>query len=140
MCEDQPGDLENLATVMTLYSRRTFAKDVFQWTKCVVKYLHDVYAAISDAMIAFLVEVSSYSNLLVPRILNSTLLYWSHVYSTLLYSTGPTYTQLYSTLLVPRILNSTILDWSHVYSTLLYSTGPTYTQLYSTLLHSPQLN
>ena len=25
--------LENLATVMTLYSRRTFSKESFQWTK-----------------------------------------------------------------------------------------------------------
>lgn len=36
--------LENLGTVMTLYSRKTFSKESFQWTKCVVKYLHDTYA------------------------------------------------------------------------------------------------
>lgn len=36
--------LENLGTVMTLYSRRNFSKDTFQWTKCVVKYLYDTYA------------------------------------------------------------------------------------------------
>lgn len=36
--------LENLGTVMTLYSRKTFSKESFQWTKCVVKYLYDTYA------------------------------------------------------------------------------------------------
>ncbi|XP_063231705.1 protein furry [Bacillus rossius redtenbacheri] len=49
--------LENLATVMTLYSRRTFSKESFQWTKCVVKYLYDTYAHLSLHMLAFLVEV-----------------------------------------------------------------------------------
>lgn len=50
--------LENLATVMTLYSRRTFSKESFQWTKCVVKYLYDAYSHLSHNMLAFLVEVS----------------------------------------------------------------------------------
>lgn len=50
--------LENLGTVMTLYSRRTFSKESFQWTKCVVKYLYDTYAHLSLNMLAFLVEVS----------------------------------------------------------------------------------
>ncbi|CAB0015919.1 unnamed protein product, partial [Nesidiocoris tenuis] len=49
--------LENLGTVMTLYSRRTFSKESFQWTKCVVKYLNDTYAHLSPNMLAFLVEV-----------------------------------------------------------------------------------
>ncbi|KAL0279789.1 UNVERIFIED_CONTAM: hypothetical protein PYX00_001270 [Menopon gallinae] len=49
--------LENLGTVMTLYSRRTFSKESFQWTKCVVKYLHDTYAHLSMNILAFLVEV-----------------------------------------------------------------------------------
>ena len=49
--------LENLATVMTLYSRRTFSKESFQWTKCVVKYLHDLYSRYSFNMLSFLVEV-----------------------------------------------------------------------------------
>ena len=49
--------LENLATVMTLYSRRTFSKESFQWTKCVVKYLHDLYSRYSFNMLGFLVEV-----------------------------------------------------------------------------------
>ena len=42
---------------MSLYSRGTFGKDSSQWTKCVVKYLHDVYATASLSMITFLVEV-----------------------------------------------------------------------------------
>ncbi|XP_046735470.1 protein furry [Diprion similis] len=49
--------LENLGTVMTLYSRRTFSKESFQWTKCVVKYLYDTYAHLSFNMLAFLIEV-----------------------------------------------------------------------------------
>lgn len=49
--------LENLGTVMTLYSRRTFSKESFQWTKCVVKYLHDTYSQVSMTMLTFLVEV-----------------------------------------------------------------------------------
>ena len=32
------------AAVMDLYSKGTFGKDATQWTKCVVKYLHDNYA------------------------------------------------------------------------------------------------
>lgn len=42
---------------MTLYSRRTFSKESFQWTKCVVKYLYDAYSHLSHNMLAFLVEV-----------------------------------------------------------------------------------
>ena len=49
--------LENLSTVMTLYSRRTFSKESFQWTKCVVKYLYDSYSHLSLSMLGFLVEV-----------------------------------------------------------------------------------
>jgi hypothetical protein len=49
--------LENLGTVMTLYSRRTFSKESFQWTKCVVKYLWDTYSHLSMQMLAFLVEI-----------------------------------------------------------------------------------
>jgi hypothetical protein len=49
--------LENLSTVMTLYSRRTFNKESFQWTKCVVKYLYDTYSHLSLSMLGFLVEV-----------------------------------------------------------------------------------
>lgn len=43
--------LENLGTVMTLYSRKTFSKESFQWTKCVVKYLYDTYAHMGKAFI-----------------------------------------------------------------------------------------
>ncbi|BFF97919.1 protein furry [Drosophila madeirensis] len=49
--------LENLGTVMLLYSRKTFCKESFQWTKCVVKYLHDTYAHMGLHMVAFLIEV-----------------------------------------------------------------------------------
>ena len=42
---------------MTLYSRRTFSKESFQWTKCVVKYLYDLYSQFSFNMLGFLVEV-----------------------------------------------------------------------------------
>lgn len=49
--------LENLGTVMNLYSRRTFSKESFQWTKCVVKYLHDTYSHLGLTMLSFLVEI-----------------------------------------------------------------------------------
>ncbi|GAB0086169.1 protein furry [Sergentomyia squamirostris] len=49
--------LENLGTVMILYSRKTFSKESFQWTKCVVKYLYDTYAHMGLHMLAFLIEV-----------------------------------------------------------------------------------
>ena len=42
---------------MTQYSRQTFAKGAFQWTKCVVHHLYSVYSACSDHIIALLVEV-----------------------------------------------------------------------------------
>ena len=57
MCMEQSSKLDNLATVMQLYSHGTFGKDKFQWTKCVVKYLFDVYMELSGQMVAFLVEV-----------------------------------------------------------------------------------
>ncbi|XP_025416970.1 protein furry isoform X3 [Sipha flava] len=57
LCTNKSMKLENLATVMTLYSRRTFSKESFQWTKCVVKYLYDAYSHLSHNMLAFLVEV-----------------------------------------------------------------------------------
>ena len=56
-CNDKGKQMENLATVMTLYSRRNFSKESFQWTKCVVKYLHDSYAHLTPILMAFLVEV-----------------------------------------------------------------------------------
>ncbi|GFN79511.1 protein furry homolog isoform x3, partial [Plakobranchus ocellatus] len=57
MCGHQKERLANLATVMNLYSHGTFGKDSFQWTKCVVKYLLDVYAPSAISMVSFLVEV-----------------------------------------------------------------------------------
>ncbi|KAK3798079.1 hypothetical protein RRG08_034635 [Elysia crispata] len=57
MCGHQKDRLANLATVMDLYSHGTFGKDSFQWTKCVVKYLLDVYASSAISMVSFLVEV-----------------------------------------------------------------------------------
>lgn len=51
--------LENLGTVMTLYSRKTFSKESFQWTKCVVKYLYDTYAHMGNSFdrISFLINI-----------------------------------------------------------------------------------
>ncbi|KAL4229825.1 hypothetical protein ACF0H5_010217 [Mactra antiquata] len=57
ICAQKSERLNNLGTVMSLYSRGTFGKDSFQWTKCVVKYLHDVYAQASVSMVSYLVEV-----------------------------------------------------------------------------------
>jgi len=56
-CQSQSPQLDNLATVMTQYSRQTFTKGAFQWTKCVVHHLYSVYSSVSDQIIAFLVEV-----------------------------------------------------------------------------------
>ena len=52
--------LEHMATVMRLYSRHQFARDCFQWTKCVVKYLHDSATSgspLEPQLIVFLTEV-----------------------------------------------------------------------------------
>lgn len=54
---------------MTLYSRRNFSKESFQWTKCVVKYLHDSYASLSLSLMAFLVEVRFDFVAVVPAVL-----------------------------------------------------------------------
>lgn len=57
-CEENSlKQLENLSTVMNLYSRRSFSKDAFQWTKCVVKYLFDVYPSILPQAIPLLVKL-----------------------------------------------------------------------------------
>lgn len=52
---DKP--LEHLATVMRLYSKRSFTRDVSQWTKCVVKYVHDTYPGTMSQLLGFLTEV-----------------------------------------------------------------------------------
>ncbi|GFV46815.1 protein furry homolog [Trichonephila clavipes] len=57
VCMEKSKKLENLATVMMLYSRRSFSKESFQWTKCVVKYLYDAYCHIFLNLITFLVEI-----------------------------------------------------------------------------------
>ena len=49
--------LDTEFTLFFIYSRRTFSKESFQWTKCVVKYLHDLYSRYSFNMLSFLVEV-----------------------------------------------------------------------------------
>ena len=84
--------LENLATVMTLYSRRTFSKESFQWTKCVVKYLHDLYSRYSFNMLGFLVEILEKGNFIVqlPILIN---LDFSNTSKLPTYFTGPTSTQ-----------------------------------------------
>ncbi|RWS16502.1 protein furry-like protein [Dinothrombium tinctorium] len=56
-CSEKSKKLDNLATVMTLYSRRAFSKESFQWTKCVVKYLYDAYSHAFLNIVTFLVEV-----------------------------------------------------------------------------------
>ena len=58
VCQEQSQRLDNLATVMMQYSRQSFTKGAFQWTKCVVHHLYAVYNSLSDQMIAFLVEVT----------------------------------------------------------------------------------
>ncbi len=57
VASEMGSKLENLATVMTLYSRKTFSKESFQWTKCVVKYLYDTYFHLGVNMLALLIEV-----------------------------------------------------------------------------------
>jgi hypothetical protein len=57
VCQSYSPRLDNLATVMTQYSRQAFTKGAFQWTKCVVHHLYAVYSSLSDQMVAFLVEV-----------------------------------------------------------------------------------
>ncbi|XP_064474584.1 protein furry-like [Ornithodoros turicata] len=57
VCMERSPKLENLATVMTLYSRRSFSKENSQWTKCVVKYLYDAYSPVFVNLLSFLVEM-----------------------------------------------------------------------------------
>lgn len=56
-CTEKSKKLDNLATVMMLYSRRSFSKENLQWTKCVVKYLYDAYSHIFLNLVSFLIEV-----------------------------------------------------------------------------------
>ena len=57
MCREQSHRLDNLGHIMTRYSVGMFGKDSFQWTKCVVKYLYDVYASMNESLVSFLAEV-----------------------------------------------------------------------------------
>lgn len=56
-CGENSQKLENLATVMNLYSRRSFSKDGFQWIKCVVKYLYDAFPLVVPNVIPLLVDI-----------------------------------------------------------------------------------
>lgn len=56
-CTEKSKKLDNLSTVMTLYSRRTFSKESLQWIKCVVKYLYDAYSHVFPNLISFLIEM-----------------------------------------------------------------------------------
>ncbi|KAJ6218921.1 hypothetical protein RDWZM_004733 [Blomia tropicalis] len=57
-CNENSTKLENLATVMTLYSKRCFSKENSQWIKCVVKYLYDAYPCSFVGVVTFLVEIA----------------------------------------------------------------------------------
>lgn len=59
-CTEKSSKLDNLATVMTLYSRRSFSKECYQWTKCVVKYLYDAHSHAFLGIINFLTEVCKF--------------------------------------------------------------------------------
>lgn len=67
--ENLPQKLENLSTVMTLYSRRSFSKDSFQWIKCVVKYLYDAYPEQLIEVIPLLVDILENGPLKVQRLI-----------------------------------------------------------------------
>lgn len=64
MAREISPKLENLALVMRLYSRGTFGKDAHQWTKCVVKYLTDIYESEHLHVITLLLEVSQLRNVM----------------------------------------------------------------------------
>ena len=49
--------LEHLGTVMRLYAKRAFSRDCFQWTKCVVKYLHDASTPQQGLLLLLLSEM-----------------------------------------------------------------------------------
>ncbi|KHJ49277.1 hypothetical protein D918_00402 [Trichuris suis] len=49
--------LEHLATIMRLYQKRPFRKECTQWTKCIIKYLNDLYPTMTIGMLTFLTEI-----------------------------------------------------------------------------------
>ncbi len=59
--------MEHLATVMRLYGKRAFSRDCFQWTKCVIKYLHDACSPPSPLLLILLAEVRRYAALQLTR-------------------------------------------------------------------------
>ncbi|XP_028968950.1 protein furry [Galendromus occidentalis] len=86
VCVEQGPQLENLATVMTLYSQRSFSKESLQWCKCIVKYLYDAYHDVFLHLLGFLVEMLEKGpNYLVPHVL--TVLYCILLYLDI---SGPT--------------------------------------------------
>uniref|UniRef100_A0A915J263 Protein furry n=1 Tax=Romanomermis culicivorax TaxID=13658 RepID=A0A915J263_ROMCU len=48
--------LQLLAIIMRQYARRTFSKDCFQWTKCVILYLNDIHTNSATTLLIFLTE------------------------------------------------------------------------------------
>lgn len=56
-CDESSQKLDNLSAVMSLYSRRCFSKDSFQWTKCVVKYLYDAYPSVWPKIVPMLIDM-----------------------------------------------------------------------------------
>lgn len=50
-------EIMNLQTVLSLYSRKAFSKDAFQWTKCVVKYIYDAYPRSLPSMFPILLDL-----------------------------------------------------------------------------------
>jgi len=47
----------HLATVMSLYAKRSFSKESMQWTKCVIKYLYDSYGSLAPTLLAVLLDI-----------------------------------------------------------------------------------
>ena len=85
-CVEQAPKIKNLATVMTLYSQRSFSKESLQWCKCIVKYLYDAYHDVFLHLLGFLVEMLEKGpNYLVPHVL--TVLYCILLYLDI---SGPT--------------------------------------------------
>jgi hypothetical protein len=48
--------------MMRQYSERSFCRDRFQWTKCVVKYLCDALSPNSSQLVVLLAEVVQHHN------------------------------------------------------------------------------
>lgn len=68
-CDENSQKLDNLSTVMTLYSRRCFSKDGFQWLKCVVKYLYDAYPQQLPTVIPHLVDMLETCPLTIQKLI-----------------------------------------------------------------------